>query len=464
MFDVRAFGALGDGQTLDTAAIQAALDACRQAGGGEVYLPAGRYLSGTLVLPSHTVFNLSPGAVLVGSPRIADYTRDARGRDGDQTGYHLLRIADAGRVTLCGGGQIDGSGPAFWDDPEHPVDGKFPWRQYYLARSPHDERPSPMVNIFQSQEIRVENLTLTRSAGWALNMALSRWVQVRGVNIFNPMDGPNSDGIDVNSCQDVLIDNCNIENGDDSIVFFTLPGGGPCQRVAVSNCILSTRCCAVKFYTGCGYPFRQFTFNNIIVHNSERAFGIYLSHGAELQDVLASNFIVEGGTTPPNFGERPIHIDIRDPLSKAGHHGTGENPNAPTEIGSVNGLTLSNWIIRSKGRILVGGMPNAPVQNLSLNQILLEVTGSQDLERFVNPTPSTGQWNPDLPHIRTVPAHVVIHGVQGLRLNDVRVVNAARQPLPGRHGLWLEKTADARVERFDCYPLQPGFETIKTLA
>ena len=472
MLDVRSFGAIGDGTTLDTAAIQAALDACQRAGGGEVYLPAGRYLTGTLVLPSHTIFNISPGAVVCGSPRIADYTRDARGRDGDQTGYHLLRIADAVRVTICGGGQIEGNGPAFWDDPEHPVDGKFPWRQYYLARSPHDARPSPMVNIYKSEDIRIENVTLTNSAGWALNMMLSRWVRVRGVNILNPMDGPNTDGIDINACQDVLIDNCVIENGDDSIVMFTLPNTGPCERISVTNCILSTRCCAVKFYTGCSYPFRQITFNNITVYHSERAFGVYLSYGARLEDVVATNFVVQGGVTPPNFGERPIHIDIRDPKKQEGHHGLVPDALIAQEVGSVSGMTLANWVIRSSGRIIVGGQVDAPVENLSLSNILLEVSGPQDLSKFVNPTPSKGQWNPDLPHIRTTPAHVAIHGVNGLWVSDVRVVNASRQALPstgrealpGMHGLWLEKAQNARIERFDCYPLQPGFEPIKTIA
>jgi polygalacturonase len=471
VFDVRSFGAIGDGLTLDTAAIQAALEACRRAGGGEVYLPAGRYLCGTLDLPGGTLFNISHGATLLGSPRIADYTRDPRGRDGDQTGYHLLHIADTSRVTVCGGGTIDGQGPAYWDTPENPVplmlpmvDGRPAWRNFRLAYSPTDQRPSPMLNIYKSEDIRVEDITLTNSAGWALNMMLSRRVRVRGVNILNPMDGPNTDGIDINACQDVLISDCKIENGDDSIVMFTLPNTGPCERITVTNCILSTRCCAVKWYTGCGYPMRHFNFSNITVHNSERALGIYLSNGAQLEDLLATNFVVQGGTTPPNFSERPIHIDIMDPANADGIHNTGRKEFARAEIGSLNGVTLANWIIRSTGRIIVGGQTGAPVQNLNLSNILLQVSGPQDLSRFTNPTPSTGQWNHTLPHIRTVPAHVAVHAVKGLRMSDVHVVNASANPLPGMHGLWLEKTQDARVERFDCYPLQPGFEEIKTLA
>lgn len=465
MFNVRDFGAVGDGVSLDTGAIQAALDACGRAGGGEVYAPAGRYLVGTLELRSGTTLNLGGGATLLGSPRMEDYTRDPRGRDGDQTGYHLLRIADCERVRVTGGGTIDGQGPAFWDDPEHPVDGKFPWRGYRLAKSPHDLRPSPMVDISDSKDIRIEDITLTNSAGWALNMRLSRWVWVRGVKILNPMNGPNTDGIDINACQDVLISDCHIENGDDSIVAFTLPGTGPCERITVTNCILSTRCCALKFYTGCHYPFRQIAISNCVIYNSERAFGIYLRNGAVLEDIVCSNIVMEGGMTPPNFSERPIHIDVRNPTwMRLRIHNyarqSEDDTDAPDVPSSVRGLTFSDWVIRSRGRIIIGGWADVPVENLRLNNILLQVSGPQDLSKFANPTPSTNQWNHDLPHIRTIPAHVIVHGVKGLMLRDVEVVNASAEPLPPMHGLWLEQVRDERVEGFRCYPLQAGCEEI----
>jgi polygalacturonase len=466
MFDVRSFGAVGNGQALDTEPIQSALDTCRQAGGGEVYMPGGRYLTGTLRIHSNTTLNISPGATLLGSPHIEDYTRHTRGKHGDQTGYHLLRIADASRVRVTGGGVIDGQGPVFWDNPENPRDGKLPWRGYRLALSQHESRPSPMVDISDSEDVRIEDVTLTDSAGWALNMRLSRWVRVHGINILNPMDGPNTDGIDINACQDVMISDCHIENGDDSIVAFTLPDTGPCERITVTNCVLSTRCAAIKFYTGCAYPFRQITVSNCVVYNSERAFAVYLRNGAVLEDVVCSNIVMHGGTHPPNFGERPIHIDVRDPSYKRrGIHdfvpdSEDEHPFAPETPGSVRGLTLSDWVIRSTGRILVGGWADVPVENLRLNNILMQVSGPQNLSSFVNPTPSTGQWNHDLPHVRTIPAHVVMHGVKGLMMRDVEVVNVSREPLQGMHGLWLEHVVGEQIEGFRCYPLQSGFEKV----
>jgi polygalacturonase len=466
MFDVRDYGAVGDGQTLDTKAIQAALDACRDAGGGEVRVPAGRYLTGTLRVHSYTTLTLTPGATLLGSTRIEDYTRDIRGKSGDQTGHHLIRIADATRVRITGGGTIDGQGPAFWDSEDTPREVGVPWRGYRLAWSPHDDRPSPMVDIADSDNVHIEDVTLTNSAGWALNMRLSRWVWVQGVNILNPLDGPNTDGIDINACQDVIISDCHIENGDDSIVAFTLPDTGPCERITVTNCILKTRCAAIKFYTGCAYPFRQITVSNCIVYDSERAFAVYLRNGAVLEDIVCSNIVMHGGTHPPNFGERPIHIDVRNPsIRRRGIHDAvtaseAEIASAPETPGSLRGLTLSDWVIRSTGRILVGGWADVPIENLRLSNILMQVSGPQDLSAFVNPTPSTGQWNHDIPHLRTVPAHVVVHGVKGLMMRDVEVVNASAEPLQGMHGLWLEHVTGERIDGFNCYPLQPGFEPV----
>jgi hypothetical protein len=468
VFNVRSFGAVGDGQTLDTDALQRALDTCRDAGGGEVVIPAGRYLTGTLRIHNYTTLNVTPGATLLGSPSIEDYTLDARGKDGDQTGYHLLRIADATRVHITGGGTIDGQGPSYWDSPEAPRDGERPWRGYRLALSSHDRRPSPMVDIADSTDIRVDNVTLTNSAGWALNMRLSRYVWIRGVRILNPMDGPNSDGIDINACRDVLISDCHIENGDDAIVAFTLPGTGPCERITITNCILSTRCAAIKFYSSCGYPFRQITINNCVIYDSERAFAIYLANGASIEDIVCSNIVMEGGTHPPNFGVRPIHIDVRNPhLKRERIHGSHKPADddadwLPASPGSVRGLMLTNWVIRATGRIIIGGWADVPIEHLFLSNILLQVNGPQDLESLVDPTPSTGQWNHDLPHLRTTPAHVIIHGVSDLTVRDVRVVNASQEPLPGMHGLWLEHVSSEQIEGFRTYPLQEGFERVVT--
>src|SRR5260370_40916003 len=114
-FDVLKYGARGDGKIRDTAALQRAVDECTAAGGGVVYLPPGRYLSGTVILKDNVTFHLEAGATLLGSTQLEDYTHQSwPPMLGDANGKHLIFAREAKNVTLSGAGRIDGQGPAFW--------------------------------------------------------------------------------------------------------------------------------------------------------------------------------------------------------------------------------------------------------------------------------------------------------------------------------------------------------------
>ncbi len=448
MFNIKDYGAKGDGETVDTAAIQSALDACKDAGGGEVYFPAGRYLSGTLVVPSYTTLNISTGATLLGSTNLEDFPRDNRIIHGDRTGFHLIRIADAERVTITGGGVIDGQGPAYWDD------GKG--RGYRLALDSHHGRPSPMIAVMNCQDIRIENVTLRDTPGWALHLYMTDRSWVRGISIINPMDGPNTDGIDVDACHDVIISDCYIVNGDDSIVIFSAPNTRSSERITITNCIISTRCAAIKVYAhemwnspgNSTHAIRQITASNCVVFNSERAVAIYLWGDAIFEDFVFSNFVIDTGSTAPNFADRPLQID------------SGHDRHAPSDqpIGKLRGVVWENMQIRTPGRILVAARPGT-VENLRISNITLHITGDQDLKLLGERSPSTQQFAYEISHTRGTPAHVVIHGVDGLDVDGIEVVKAADE-LAGRHGLWLENVTGERIKDFACYPLPQGFEIV----
>ena len=115
IYDVTSFGARGDGDTLDTVPINRAIEQCGAAGGGIVYLPPGRFLSGTVVLQSNVCLYLEAGATLLGSKNLADYSpRPGPALRGDTNQKHLIFARDAENVGLAGPGRIDGQGPAFW--------------------------------------------------------------------------------------------------------------------------------------------------------------------------------------------------------------------------------------------------------------------------------------------------------------------------------------------------------------
>src|SRR6266700_254402 len=141
-FDVKVYGAAGDGRTLDSAPIQKTIDACAAAGGGVVYFPTGRFLSGSLTLKSDVTLRLSSAAVLLGSTRVADYPSK-----------HLLSAQGTERIAIDGGGTIDGQGDAFFDKDMKPL-----------------ERIAQLIEIENSRGVRLEGVTVRKSGNWTFRV------------------------------------------------------------------------------------------------------------------------------------------------------------------------------------------------------------------------------------------------------------------------------------------------------
>src|ERR1017187_7473567 len=164
-FDVRRYGAAGDGKTKDTAAIQRAVDGCAAAGGGVVYLGPGAYLSGTVILKDNVTFHVEAGATLLGSTHLEDYQhQNGPPVLGDANGKHLIFAREAKNVPLSGAGRIDGQGRAFWVPSERKVPPpEDAWRDVATYDWKALDRPSPMVEFFGCTNLRIEDVTLARS-------------------------------------------------------------------------------------------------------------------------------------------------------------------------------------------------------------------------------------------------------------------------------------------------------------
>ncbi len=218
---VRDFGATGDGKTSDTAAIQRALDTAAGGGGGEVLLPAGRYLTGSLLLKSGTVLRLETNATLFGSPRPDDYPLIRMRWEGIETNCHraLLAADHAENITITGAGVIEGN----------PAVGRL--------RNP---RGPSVIEADSCTDFSVTGVTLKSTRMWTLHPVYCRAVRIAGV-VFETT-GANSDGIDPDSCQGVLIDGCTFTTGDDNIAIKSGKGqegvriGRPCEDLTITNC------------------------------------------------------------------------------------------------------------------------------------------------------------------------------------------------------------------------------------
>ncbi len=229
-------GAKGDGTTLDTAAIQAAIEACTAAGGGEVLFGPHRYLTGSLELRSNVTLKLDPRAVVLGSENLADYTNGGliRGNGVTNTGIE--------------GGTIDGRGDIWWEKARSYTGPA--WRETAQFEYQAKKRPS-FVRFSGCSKVVVRDVLLTGSPSWTLHLYRSTDCLVERVKIRNPLYGPNTDGIDINSCQRVTVRDCDIITGDDGIVLkSTDPGHDhPSEDILVERCTIWSACNCLKIGT-----------------------------------------------------------------------------------------------------------------------------------------------------------------------------------------------------------------------
>ncbi|MFB3828683.1 MAG: glycoside hydrolase family 28 protein, partial [Bryobacteraceae bacterium] len=197
--NVRDHGAAGDGNRLDTMALQAAIDACARAGGGAVLLPPGRYLSGTLFLKSHVTLWLDPGATLLGSKDLNHYpvtVQKPRSYTDNYTDKSLIYAEDCENIGIAGRGTIDGQGAAF--------------------KGPYKVRPY-MIRVINCRDVAIDGVAIKDSPMWVQHYLGCEGVAIRGITVRSRVNR-NNDGIDIDACSRVRISDCDIWSGDDAIV------------------------------------------------------------------------------------------------------------------------------------------------------------------------------------------------------------------------------------------------------
>ncbi len=207
VYNIRDFGAKGDGTTLDTAAIQAAIDAANRDRGGIVLVPAGDFLCGTVQLKSNVTLHLSAQGRILGSGKIQDYSA-GKGIPPSNGNFALLYAADAENVTVEGRGTIDGQGVNFYNGVG---DGTGPGG----SQGPRNvERPHLLI-FSKCKNVLLRDAFFTRSAYHCCRILQCQYVHIDGIRIYNRVN-KNNDGFHFNSSQYVNIANCNISCQDDA--------------------------------------------------------------------------------------------------------------------------------------------------------------------------------------------------------------------------------------------------------
>jgi Glycosyl hydrolases family 28 len=281
VYNIRSYGAKGDGVTLDTAGLQAAIDACNRDGGGTVLVPAGTFLIGTVELKSYVTLHIAAAGKLLGSGDGKQYHAvDAIPLRGDTTledgNWALLFAVNASKVTIEGPGTIDGQGAQF----HSAVHGTPP-----PSGLGGDRRPYHIL-CYRCQDLTVRGISLLDCAYHSVRVIESTRIHMDQIYIHNRVNG-NNDGFHFISAEYATVSNCIVKSQDDacamfgSCKFITITnssfstrwsvfrfGGGSAQNITVSNCLLhEVYGCPIKFQVNSGSRHENISFSNLILDN-----------------------------------------------------------------------------------------------------------------------------------------------------------------------------------------------------
>jgi len=316
-YNVKDFGAVGDGKNKDTCALNKAIAAAAKQH-GTVIVPPGKYLCGSINLLSGVTLEIQKNAVLLASPDINDYCSPDRwnrlSKDSSLR-YYYLGAFDAEDIVICGEGIIDGNGEAFWYD-EYFFDFTPPpnvehSRIFDPPRKPKADRPI-LIALEKCRNIRIENLKIVNSASYTIWPLGCDNIRIENLVIRNPRNGPNTDALDIDCCSNVFIRGCDIDAGDDCIALKSdisrLGHEKACERIVVSDCILSSATCAVRVgYEGNGV-IRDCLFSNLMIYDSKNGINFLavlptgkrfnIDEGSKISNMVFSNVVMRNVGRP----------------------------------------------------------------------------------------------------------------------------------------------------------------------
>ena len=356
--DIIRAGAVPDGKTLNTKVIQEAINKVSEDGGGTVVIPPGKFLTGTLILKSGVTLELEKGATLLGSKELNDYlsikTEFVALRTG-QTTKQLIFAEGEDNIAIVGEGMIDGQGAVF----ERAKEGDDPG-----VTRPH------LIQLINCENVRIEGVNMVNSGGWMQHYLACRNLQIRGINVYNHCNY-NSDGIDIDGCEDVVVSDCIVDCDDDGIVLkSTSPE--PCKNVIISDCVVKSHCNALKLGTESTGGFQNITINNCVVSPSvdqdpiygnlagQSAISVEMVDGGILDGVVISNITITETTCP---------IFIR--LGNRARKYTADAPEPG--MGVLRNVSLSNIIATTSSKTTsnITGIPGAYAENIQLSNITI---------------------------------------------------------------------------------------------
>ncbi|HEX7584985.1 MAG TPA: glycosyl hydrolase family 28 protein [Prolixibacteraceae bacterium] len=474
-YNIVDFGAVR-GQ-LSTTAIQKAVDACFSAGGGRVLVPAGTFITGSIILKSNVNLYLENGAILQGSKDIKDYSRKGRSPG-------MVYCEDAINVGISGTGIIDGSGDSFYDfSKSHVYDefdkSKVRQKENYMPEGtfftdgPMQRTKAPGMTIvfFHCTNVFITGITIKDTPIWATRFGFCDGVLIDGITIKNNPVVPNSDGIHCTISRNIRISNCNIVAGDDCIVLTGFPKDEDTpglntteqkqpkygnktiygENMTVTNCVLKSNSAGIRIGYG-QHPIRRCTFSNIVIYDSHRGIGIFAHDGSNIEDLIFSDIIIETRLLNGQWwghGE-PIHLSCisRFPGLVAGQ---------------IKNVQFNNINAIGEQGILVFGQKESPMENIQFNNVQLRMRKGKETMGYAG--------NFDLRPASPKEMQLFEHDIPGIYAQNVNKLAIRNfnlswgSDLPSffTHGIECQDVDDLLIDEFvgTGNPNAPGSQKIK---
>ena len=411
LINIKDFGAVGDGSTIDSPAIQKAIDACAKTGGGKVVCPAGTYLVGSIELKSQIELHLEAGCRFVNCLD-QQYFHLPEDVTGTHEMFALLTAAHAENITLSGSGVIDGQCMTFmYDDPNNGGNGE----EHLSMDDPRCFRPK-LLRFENVKNAVIKEVTFKDSAHWTIHLAACTDSRVSGIIVDNPLRACNSDAIDPDCCKNLIISDCLLRTGDDGVCVKAnkelAERYGNCENILVSNCIIHSSSSGLKIGTETFGDIRNVTFSNCQVYGCSHAIAVYARDGGTIENIKFNNII----GSAKHHGNAPNHKHGWSWWGKgdAIFISSAQRSKDDRNPGVIRNITFNEINIDCEASTYISAeTPGAVVENIALNNCRL---------RFIRQGSQPTGWFDEQPSIRNVFKHTS-PAIFIERVNDLLVSN-----------------------------------------
>jgi polygalacturonase len=427
-YNILDFDAIPDGKTLCTQAIQNAVDQCAQSGGGTVYFPAGTWLTGTIYLESNITLWLDSGCLLLGSKEKKDYAplRKLRDTEGEIFSFWaIIGGKNLKNVAIRGRGTIDGQGSNF---------------KYKNGPRPKN------IYLENCSDVLIEGINMRSAGSWMQHYRRCDGLTIRDITVFNHVSY-NNDGLNIDSCRDVIITGCRVDSDDDAIVLKSL-SLNPCENITISDCIISSHCNSIKMGTESGGGFQNITVTNCticspryskVIYGRQRGLaGVALEivDGGILDRIAISNLTIKGVTVPifMRLGNRARIYEKDQPKP---------------DIGKFRNVIISNVVATDCSQIgcSITGLPAHNIENIVLTNIHLGFEGTGTKKDASREIPKKPTSYPESVMFGTLPAYgIFCRHVKGLKFQNIRFETSAPDY---RHAIVFDDVDEAVIDSLD---------------